>query len=100
MITDFLRWKPAPITSVGALVRAVAPPTRLLRGEVLDQLDTERRAIKAGEAEASQPFLGLARDWRTLLFPTATDDVFADGTPRPSPSRCSSLGRKALTWQG
>jgi hypothetical protein len=79
MITDFLRWEPAPITSVSALVRAVAPLTRLLRGEVLDQLDTERRAIKTGEAEASQPFLGLARDWRTLLFPTATDDVFADG---------------------
>jgi Type ISP C-terminal specificity domain/N-6 DNA Methylase len=79
MITDFLRWKPAPITSVGALVRAVAPLTRLLRGEVLDQLDTERRAIKAGQAASSQPFLGLAQDWRALLFPTATDDVFADG---------------------
>jgi hypothetical protein len=36
LLTDFLRWKPAPITSVGALVRAVAPLTRLLRGEVLD----------------------------------------------------------------
>jgi hypothetical protein len=79
MITDFLRWEPAPITSVGALVRAVAPLTRLLRGEVLDQLATERRAIKAGDGEESQPFLGLARDWRALLFPTATDDVFADG---------------------
>ena len=79
MITNFLRWEPAPITSVGALVRAVAPLTRLLRGEVLDQLATERRAINAGEDESSQPFLGLARDWRALLFPTATDDVFADG---------------------
>lgn len=79
LITDFLRWEPAPITSVGALVRAVAPLTRLLRGEVLDQLDIERRAIKAGEVEEAQPFLGLARDWRALLFPTATDDVFADG---------------------
>jgi N-6 DNA Methylase len=79
LITDFLRWEPAPITSVGALVRAVAPLTRLLRGEVLDQLDIERRAITAGEAEDEQPFLGLARDWRALLFPTATDAVFADG---------------------
>jgi hypothetical protein len=26
-----------------------------------------------------QPFHGLARDWRQLLFPTASDDVFADG---------------------
>jgi len=79
LITDFLRWEPAPITSVGALVRAVAPLTRLLRGEVLDQLDIERRAITAGESEEQQPFLGLARDWRALLFPTATDAVFADG---------------------
>ena len=79
LITNFLRWEPAPITSVSALVRAVAPLTRLLRGEVLDQLDSERRAITAGEDESSQPFLGLAHDWRALLFPTATDDVFADG---------------------
>ena len=64
---------------MGALVRAVAPLTRLLRGEVLDQLDIERRAITAGESEEQQPFLGLARDWRALLFPTATDAVFADG---------------------
>ena len=37
LMTDFLRWKPSLITSVGALVRAVAPLTRLLRGEVVDQ---------------------------------------------------------------
>lgn len=79
LLTDFLRWKPAPITSVIALVRAVAPLTRLLRGEVMDQLNLESRAIKAGEDRASQPFHGLARDWRKLLFPTATDDTFADG---------------------
>lgn len=79
LIIDFLRWEPAPITSVGALVRAVAPLTRLLRGEVIDQLDIERRAIDAGAAKEEQAFQGLARDWRALLFPTATDDVFADG---------------------
>ena len=79
LLTDFLRWKPAPITSVVALVRAVAPLTRLLRGEVLDQLAMENRAIKAGADRAEQPFHGLARDWRKLLFPTATDATFADG---------------------
>lgn len=79
LITDFLRWKPAPITSVGALVRAVAPLTRLLRGEVLDQLEVEGRAIAAGAEAYSQPFTGLARDWRTLLFPQADDATFADG---------------------
>lgn len=79
LITDFLRWQPAPVTSVGALVRAVAPLTRLLRGEVLDQLSTEHRAVREGADRFSQPFLGLARDWRALLFPTADDATFADG---------------------
>ena len=79
LLTDFLRWKPAPITSVGALVRAIAPLTRLLRGEVLDQLAAERRAVQAGGDMYSQPFLGLARDWRALLFPQADDATFADG---------------------
>ncbi|WP_432794497.1 type ISP restriction/modification enzyme [Rhodococcus ruber] len=79
LLTDFLRWIPAPITSVVALVRAVAPLTRLLRGEVLDQLAAEKRAVKAGAEESTQPFQGLARDWRRLLFPTASDATFADG---------------------
>ncbi len=79
LLTDFLRWKPAPITGVVALVRAVAPLCRLLRGEVLDQLAEENRAIAAGADENEQPFHGLAGDWRKLLFPTASDGVFADG---------------------
>ncbi len=79
LLTDFLRWHPAPITSVGALVRAIAPLTRLLRGEVLDQLAFERAAVRGGATEALQPFTGLARDWRAMLFPTASDEVFADG---------------------
>ena len=79
LITDFLNWKPAPITSVGALVRAIAPLTRLLRGEVVDQLADERQAIAAGAEEYTQPFTGLARDWRNLLFPQADDKTFADG---------------------
>jgi hypothetical protein len=79
LLTDFLRWKPAPITSVGALVRAIAPLTRLLRGEVIDQLAAERKAIAAGADRYTQPFTGLARDWRALLFPHASDDTFADG---------------------
>lgn len=79
LLTDFLRWKPAPITGVVALVKAVAPLCRLLRGEVIDQLAEEKRAIAAGARHSEQPFHGLARDWRALLFPTASDDVFADG---------------------
>ena len=79
LLTDFLRWRPAPITNVLALVRAIAPLTRLLRGEVIDQLADERRAVAQGASESAQPFLGLAKDWRALLFPTASDEVFADG---------------------
>ncbi|MCI4062810.1 N-6 DNA methylase [Micromonospora sp. R77] len=79
LLTEFLKWRPAPITSVGALVRAVAPLTRLLRGEVLDQLAAERKAIRGGAEREVQPFLGLAQDWRRMLFPQADDETFADG---------------------
>lgn len=79
LLTDFLRWRQTPITSVGALVRQVARVTRLLRGEVIDQLAAERKAIAAGADEYAQPFTGLARDWRAMLFPQATDATFADG---------------------
>jgi hypothetical protein len=79
LLTDFLRWKSAPITSVGALVRAVAPLTRLLRGGVLDQLGAEHAAVQGGAREWDQPFTGLATDWRAMLFPTASDEVFSDG---------------------
>lgn len=79
LLTNFLRWKPAPITTVHSLVRATAPLTRLLRGEVLDQLADERRAVAMGAPQSEQSFLGLARDWRALLFPTASDEIFADG---------------------
>lgn len=79
LLRDFLTWRPAPITSVSALVRAIAPLTRLLRGEVLDQLATEKRAVAGGARRDDQPFSGLAKDWRALLFPSATDATFADG---------------------
>ena len=79
LLTNFLRWKPVPITSVAALVRAVAPLTRLLRGEVIDQLAAEQKAIASGGDRYAQPFTGLARDWRALLFPHASDATFADG---------------------
>ncbi|MEV6692177.1 type ISP restriction/modification enzyme [Micromonospora sp. NPDC051196] len=79
LLTEFLEWRPAPITSVGALVCAIAPLTRLLRGEVLDQLAAERKAVRGGAEREIQPFLGLAQDWRRMLFPQADDSTFADG---------------------
>lgn len=79
LLFEFLRWKPVPITSVGALVRSIAPLTRLLRGEVLDQLAIEARRISEGADVHAQAFHGLAADWRNLLFPDASDETFADG---------------------
>jgi hypothetical protein len=79
VLAEFLRWSPDPITSVSTLVRAIAPLTRLLRGEVLDQLILEARRISAGADLHAQPFHGLAADWRSLLFPEGDDATFADG---------------------
>lgn len=79
VLSTFLGWAPAPIRSVGALVRAVAPLCRLLRDEVVDQLAREQARIGQGQPQSAQPFTGLAADWRTLLFPGASDSQFADG---------------------
>lgn len=79
LLRTFLEWEAAAITSVNSLVRAIAPLTRLLRGEVLDQLEAERKLIEAGAPVEDQPFIGLAADWRRLLFPQADDRTFADG---------------------
>lgn len=79
LVRDFLTWSPTPIRSVRRLVKAVAPLTRLLRAEVLDQLGREAVAVREGSPRDEQPFSGLARDWRSLLFPTGSDATFADG---------------------
>lgn len=79
LLATFLQWEPPPIRSVNALVTSLAPLCRLLRDEVADQLGREHTRIRQGHPAASQPFTGLAADWRTLLFPGASDDQFADG---------------------
>lgn len=79
MLTTFLRWEPSKIRSVGALVRAIAPLCRLLRDEVTDELGRERARVTRGASASDQPFVGLATDWRSLLFPGASDAQFADG---------------------
>lgn len=79
LLLDFLRWQPSPIRSVGRLVSTVAPITRMLRIKVAEQLLIEHANIKKGEPRRKQQFLGLASDWRALLFPDATDDEFANG---------------------
>lgn len=79
LLREAFTWQPAPITNVRSLVRAVAPLTRLLRGEVADQLVAERRDLAAGASPDTLPFTGLAADWRGLLFPEASETEFADG---------------------
>jgi hypothetical protein len=79
LTAEFLAWSPRPITTVSQLVTDVAPLCRLLRSSVLDQLAAESNALRAGAEEWDQPFTGLVRDWRNLLFPTASDETFADG---------------------
>lgn len=62
---------PQPRT-IEQLVHAVAGLCRLLRSEVTE-------AMRLENANQRRPLLSLlARDWRNLLFPAASDDVFAD----------------------
>jgi len=79
LVSNFLGWLPVPIRTVPKLVRTIAPITRLLRTKVVEQLALENLNVKRGEPRQQQQFLGLAADWRSLLFPDATDAVFADG---------------------
>ena len=79
ILRSFLEWAPVPIVSVSRLVEVMAPLARMLKEEVRLALQAERRAIKAGRPAEEQPFLGIAADWRALLFPQATDEQFSDG---------------------
>ncbi|MEJ7634722.1 N-6 DNA methylase [Aeromicrobium sp.] len=79
LLRQFFDWEPAPIRTVPKLVTAVAPLTRLLRGDVVERLEAERKAVAGGARVEDQQFSGLANDWRRLLFPEATDEKFADG---------------------
>ena len=79
LVADFLNWYPVPIKTVPKLVSTIAPITRMLRTKVIEQLTLETARVKAGAPKHEQLFLGLANDWRSLLFPDASDEVFADG---------------------
>jgi hypothetical protein len=68
LVCDFLSWEPIPPKSVPELARVSARLCRFLRDEVIEQLE-----------RGSQPLEQLAKDWRTLLFPDANTEQFADG---------------------
>jgi hypothetical protein len=73
VLTDFLSWQPTiPATTKGeidlkGLAVLLAPLCGKLRQDVTDAL-----------RDPQSPLVQLARDWRQLLFPDATDDQFAD----------------------
>jgi hypothetical protein len=73
LLRDFLSWVPIiPTDSNGKIdlqqfAVMLAPLCRMLRDDVTD-------AIK----DSQSPLVQLAKDWRQLLFPHASDDQFAD----------------------
>lgn len=72
VLDGFLRWAPLAPRSLHQLVNSVAGLCRLLREEVAEALEQEKK-------QAGGPFTSLASDWRELLFPDADDKQFADG---------------------
>jgi hypothetical protein len=68
LISDFLRWTPIPPKSAKNLAEISARLCRLLRDEVVEQMELGNPGLTA-----------LATDWRKLLFPQADDAQFADG---------------------
>ena len=68
LFENFLRWQPVAPRSARDLAHTTARLCRLLRDEVTEQLGLKSEALTS-----------LATDWRTLLFPDATDERFADG---------------------
>ena len=73
LLRDFLSWKPnIPVDSSGKIdlkrfASLLAPLCRMLRDDVKDALKNP-----------TSPLVELARDWRQLLFPDASDEQFAD----------------------
>ena len=73
LLRDFLSWEPhLPLDRRGKIdlkgfARLLAPLCRMLRDDVANALENPE-----------SPLVQLARDWRYLLFPDASDEQFAD----------------------
>jgi len=78
LLTDFLSWQPTiptrpavgggpPEIDLKGLADLLAPLCRMLRDDVTDALQ-----------DPQSPLVQLAKDWRQLLFPDASDVQFAD----------------------
>ena len=68
LFETFYQWDPIAPRSPRQLAETSARLCRLLRDEVVEQLDRNAPGLT-----------GLKEDWRKLLFPHATDAEFADG---------------------
>jgi len=68
LISGFLQWKPIAPRTAKQLAGLSARLCRFLRDEVTEDLQRSNSAL-----------LELAKEWRSLLFPQASDDEFADG---------------------
>lgn len=67
LLRDFLFWKPATPGTPRGLAEMLAPFCRILRDDVREALGREGSNVSA-----------LAREWRSYLFPEASDFQFAD----------------------
>jgi hypothetical protein len=68
LLSDFLNWTPQPPANAERLAEVSARLCRLLRDEVLEQIE-----------QGQESLLHLRDDWRKLLFPNADNEQFADG---------------------
>jgi hypothetical protein len=64
LLRDFLEWRPDNPTSLGAIVRDIAPLCSLLRDQVNEILEREAHADR-------QPFTRTALEWQDILFATS-----------------------------
>jgi N-6 DNA Methylase len=68
LIASFTQWRPIAPRSAKQLAEISARLCRLLRDEVTEELERNSPALTS-----------LASEWRSLLFPEATNEQFADG---------------------
>lgn len=68
IISNFLQWSPVPPRNARQLAETSARLCRLLRDEVAEELEQKNAGLTS-----------LADEWRSLLFPGASDVEFADG---------------------
>lgn len=80
LVRNFLAWEPLPITTAPVLIERMGQLAALLREEILAQLKEQRRVESNPRVALNDLYLlGLKKDWRSVLYPRATDEEFADG---------------------